>query len=85
VEEEGEMTSWASHDGGRLTDEKSLTIHHSRELMVRKMRRNMDTGNILGLEGRPLWSRLNYPLSNPIEESNLKKLVQLLRIDIKMN
>jgi hypothetical protein len=31
--------------------------------------------DILRLEGRPLWSRLNYPLPNPIEEPILKKLV----------
>jgi hypothetical protein len=49
------------------------------------MGRHMDTENILGLEGRPLWSMMNYPLPNPIEEPSLKKLVQLMRIDIKMN
>jgi hypothetical protein len=44
----------------------------------------MDTRNILGLEGRPLWSRLNYTLANPIEEPILKNTVQILSIDIKM-
>jgi hypothetical protein len=39
------------------------------------MRRHMDTRDILGLEGRPFWSRLNYSLPNPIEEPNLKKMV----------
>jgi hypothetical protein len=49
------------------------------------MRRHKNTRDILRLEGRPLWSRLNYPLPNPIEEPSLKQLVQLLGIDIKMN
>jgi hypothetical protein len=52
--------------------------------LQRYMGRHRDTRNILGLEGRPLWSRLNYPLPNPIEKPSLKKLVQLLRIDIEM-
>jgi hypothetical protein len=51
----------------------------------RYMGRHMDTKNIFGMEGRSLWSRMNYPLPNPIEEPNLKTLVQLLRIAIKMN
>jgi hypothetical protein len=37
VEEEGEMTSWDSHDGGRLLGEKPPTIHHSWELLVAKI------------------------------------------------
>jgi hypothetical protein len=49
------------------------------------MRRNMNTMDILRLEGRPLWSRLNCPFHNPIEEPNLKQLIQLMGIDIKMN
>jgi hypothetical protein len=28
------MTSWASHNGGRLSDEQSPAIHHSQELLV---------------------------------------------------
>jgi hypothetical protein len=34
VEEEEAMTSWVSHDGGRLTDGQSPTIHHFQDLMV---------------------------------------------------
>jgi hypothetical protein len=34
VEEEEAMTSWASHDGGRLPNEQYLSIHHFRELLV---------------------------------------------------
>jgi hypothetical protein len=37
VEEEEAMTSWASHDGGRLSDEQSPIIHHFRELLVAKI------------------------------------------------
>jgi hypothetical protein len=43
--------------------------------MQRYMGRHMDTRNILGLEERPLWYRLDYPLSNPIEKSSLEELV----------
>jgi hypothetical protein len=39
---------------------------------------------MLGLEGRPFWPRLDYPLSNPVEKSILEELVQLLWIYIKM-
>jgi hypothetical protein len=52
--------------------------------LQRCMGRHKDTRNILGLEGRPLWSRMNYPFPNPIEKTNLKNPVQLLRIDIEM-
>jgi hypothetical protein len=31
------MTSWASHDGGRLPEEQSPVIHHFRELLVAKI------------------------------------------------
>jgi hypothetical protein len=34
--------------------------------------RHRDTRNILGLEGRPLWYKLNNPLPNPIEKPILK-------------
>jgi hypothetical protein len=34
VEEKEAMTSWANHDGGRLLDELSPSIHHFMELMV---------------------------------------------------
>jgi hypothetical protein len=37
VEEEEAMTSWGSHDGGRLSDEQSPAIHHSQELLVAKI------------------------------------------------
>jgi hypothetical protein len=43
--------------------------------LKKNMRGHMDTRDILGLEGRPLWSRLAYPLSNPIEKSILEELV----------
>ena len=70
------MTNLASHDGGRLMGEQSLAIHHSRELQVAKyMRGHMDTRNMLGMEGRPLWPRLDYPLSNLIEKSSFKEMV----------
>jgi hypothetical protein len=76
VEEEAIMTNLASHDGGRLLDEQSPAIHHSRNFRLQRyMQRHMDTRNILGLEGRPLWSRLDYPLSNPIEKSSLEELI----------
>ena len=39
------------------------------------MRGHRDIKDMLGLEGRPLWCRLDYPLSNPIEKSILKELV----------
>jgi hypothetical protein len=41
----------------------------------RYMRGHNDTRNMLGLEGGPLWPRLDYPFSNPIEKSILKELV----------
>jgi hypothetical protein len=34
VEEEEAMTSWASHDGGRISDGKYPAIHHFQELLV---------------------------------------------------
>jgi hypothetical protein len=34
LEEDGETTSWAIHNGGRLSDEQSHAIHHSQELLV---------------------------------------------------
>jgi hypothetical protein len=34
VEEEEAMTSWSNHDGGRLSDEQSLAIHHFQKLLV---------------------------------------------------
>jgi hypothetical protein len=34
VEEEDAMKSWASHDGGRLSNEQSPAIHHFWELLV---------------------------------------------------
>jgi hypothetical protein len=37
VEEEEIMTSWASHDGGRLPDEESPSIHHFRELLFARI------------------------------------------------
>jgi hypothetical protein len=43
--------------------------------LQRYMRGHRDTRNMLGMEGRPLWPRLDYPLSNPIEKSILKELV----------
>jgi hypothetical protein len=43
--------------------------------LQRNMRGNRDNKDIVGLEGRPLWSRLDYPLSNPIEKSSSKELV----------
>jgi hypothetical protein len=43
--------------------------------LKRYMRGNRDTRNMLGLEGRPLWPSLDYPLSNPIEKSSLKEMV----------
>jgi hypothetical protein len=43
--------------------------------LQRYMRWHTDTGNMLGLERRPLWPRLDYPFSNLIEKSNLKELV----------
>jgi hypothetical protein len=39
------------------------------------MRGYRDTRNMLGLEEWPLCSRLEYPLSNPIEKYSLKELV----------
>jgi hypothetical protein len=35
--EEEVMTSLAYHDGGRILGEKSLDIHHSREIQVAKI------------------------------------------------
>jgi hypothetical protein len=49
------------------------------------MRRHMNTRDILRLEGRSLWSGLNYPFPNTIEEPSLKQVVQLLGVSIKMN
>jgi hypothetical protein len=43
--------------------------------LQRNMRGHRDTRDMLGLEGRPLWSRLDYPLSNPIEKSSFEELV----------
>jgi hypothetical protein len=43
--------------------------------LERNVRGNMDIGDMLGLEGRPLWYRMDYPLSNPIEKSILKDMV----------
>jgi hypothetical protein len=45
----------------------------------------MNTRDILRLEGGSLWSRMHYPLPNPIEEPILKQLVQLMGVNIKMN
>jgi hypothetical protein len=49
------------------------------------MMRHNNTRDVLRLEGRSLWSRMYYPLSDLVEEPNLKQLVQLLGINIKMN
>jgi hypothetical protein len=86
VEEEDAMTSWASHNGGRLSIDDLLPSIIFRNFWLHGyMRRNMNTRDILRLEGRPLWSGLNYPFPNPIEEPNLKQMVQLLGVNIKMN
>jgi hypothetical protein len=79
------MKMFSSHDGGRLLGEQSHAIHHSLELQVAKIHGEArGTRKKLGLEGRPLWSRLDYPFPTLIEKPILKKLVQFLRIDIEM-
>jgi hypothetical protein len=76
VEEEEVKTNLDSHDGGILMGEQSSAIHHSRKLQVAKIHEgHRNTRNMWGLEGRPLWPRLDYPLSNPIEKSILKEPV----------
>jgi hypothetical protein len=42
--------------------------------LQRYMRGHRGTRNMLGMEGRPLWLRLDYPLFNPIEKSILKEM-----------
>jgi hypothetical protein len=39
------------------------------------MRGDRDTRDMFGLEGRPFWSRLDYPLSNPNEKFVLEEMV----------
>jgi hypothetical protein len=56
--------------------EQSPTIRHSQELLVAmKHEGDKDTRDMLGLERRPFWPRLDYPLFNPIEKSRLEELV----------
>jgi hypothetical protein len=43
--------------------------------LQRNMRGYMDTRDMLGIERRPLQSRLDYPLSNQIEKSSLENMV----------
>jgi hypothetical protein len=48
------------------------------------MRRHMYAGGLRGLEGRSFKPRLDYSLSNAINEPNMEKLAKLFIINIKM-
>jgi hypothetical protein len=43
--------------------------------LQRNMREYRDTRDMLGMERRPLWSRLDYSLSNLIKKSSLEEPV----------
>ena len=52
----------------------------------RHMWGNMNAGKILRLLKRgPFRSRMKYPMENQIKEPNLKQMVQILWINIKVN
>jgi hypothetical protein len=54
--------------------------------LQRHMWRNENAGNILRrMEMGYFWSRVHYPMANPIKEPILEQLVQFLRVNIKMD
>jgi hypothetical protein len=72
------MTSWASHDVGKLLGGQSPTIHHFQgPRVVRKHEEVQGYGGLWGLERRPFRPRLDYSLPNPIKEFSMKQLDKL--------
>jgi hypothetical protein len=76
VEEEQVETNFSIHDGGKLLVEQCPDIHHSRKLQVAEKHEGVQgyQGHV-GARKEASRSRLDYPLSNPIEKSNLEELV----------
>jgi hypothetical protein len=60
----------------RLVDDLLPTIFFGDLGLQRHMWRNANVGDILrSLERRYFWSRVHYPMANPIKEPILEKLI----------
>jgi hypothetical protein len=70
----------------RMVDDLLPTIICRDFRLQRHMWRNENARDILRrLERGYFWSRVHYPMSNPIKEPNFEKLVQFLRVNVKMD
>jgi hypothetical protein len=69
-----------------LVDDLLPTIICGDFRLQRHMWRNMNSRDILRrLERGYFWSRVHYSMDNPIKEPSLEQLVQLLRVNVKMD
>jgi hypothetical protein len=70
----------------RLVDNLLPTVICGDFGLQRHMWRNENARDILRrLERGYFWSRVHYPMANPIKEPILEQLVQFLRVNVKMD
>jgi hypothetical protein len=70
----------------KLVDDLFPTVIYREFRLQRHMWRNENAWDILRrLERGYFWSRVHYPMANPIKEPSLEHLVQFLQVNVKMD